>query len=322
MRLSFPPSVLRRLAPSRAVRSYVVIGALAVGALGVTLMSSPLQRGQAPMIQVANAGELTELFKTRGYVADLGAAKPVAVPRILLAALPPDLDAMAVPAERKALFLRALLPLVLTVNEEIAADRAQLLALEMQLAAGAAATPEQTDWLAALARSYGVAPSDAFPADIAELLPELLPELLRRVDMVPPSLAVAQAALESGWGTSRLAREGNALFGERTWTRAGLEPLAPEAGASHRARSFARLLDAVAAYVGNLNTHPAYAEFRQARASARDAGEVPAGATLVRHLTRYSELGTEYTKAVRGLIRANGLETLDRAELLAEGETA
>jgi Bax protein len=318
MRLSFPPSVLRRLVPSRAARSYVLAGALAVGALGVTLMSSPLQRGQAPMIQVANAGELTELFKTRGYVADLGASKPVAVPRILLAALPPDLDAMAVPAERKALFLRALLPLVLTVNEEIAADRAQLLALEMQLAAGAAATAEQTDWIAALARRYGVALSDGFPADIAELLPELL----SRVDMVPPSLAVAQAALESGWGTSRLAREGNALFGERTWSKAGLEPLAPEAGASHRARSFARLLDAVAAYVGNLNTHPAYAEFRQARASARDAGEVPAGATLVRHLTRYSELGAEYTKAVRGLIRANDLETLDRAELLAEGDTA
>lgn len=318
MRLSFPSSVLHRLVPSRAARSRVLAAALAAGAVGVVLMASPLQRGQAPMIQVADAGELSELFKTRGYVADLGAAKPVTVPRILLAALPPDLDAMAVPAERKALFLRAVLPLVLTVNEEIAADRAQLLALDLALAAGTAPTAEQTDWLAALAGRYGVELGGTLPDDIAELLPELL----RRVDMVPPSLAVAQAALESGWGTSRLAREGNALFGERTWKQAGLEPLAPEAGATHRARSFARLLDAVAAYVGNLNTHPAYAEFRRARATARAAGELPEGVALVRHLTRYSELGAEYTKAVRGLIRANDLETLDRAELMAEGDAA
>lgn len=293
----------------------MLAAALAAGALGVALMASPLQRVvEVPMVRVADAGELTELFKTRGYVADLRASKPVEVPRILLASLPSDLDAMAVPAERKALFLRVVLPLVLTVNEEIAADRAQLLALDMALDAGAAPTPEQSDWLATLADHYGVTLSGALPADIAELL--------RRVDIVPPSLAVAQAALESGWGTSRLAREGNALFGERTWREAGLEPLAPEQGATHRARSFARLLDAVAAYVGNLNTHPAYAEFRQARAASRDAGEVPAGILLVRHLTRYSELGAAYTKAVRGLIRANDLEALDRAELLAEGDTA
>jgi len=314
MRLSFSTSAPDLPRPSRAARSFLAAAALAAGVIGVALTASPLQRAQAPMVRVANAGELSELFKTSGYVADLATSKPVAVPRILLATLPPDLDAMAAPAERKALFLRAVLPLVLTVNEEIAADRAQLLALELVLDAGAAPTPEQSGWLATLAGHYGVTLTGALPADIGELL--------RRVDVVPPSLAIAQAALESGWGTSRLAREGNALFGERTWRHAGLEPLAPEEGATHRARSFARLLDAVAAYVGNLNTHPAYAEFRLARAASRDAGEPPAGILLVRHLARYSELGAAYTKAVRGLIRSNDLEALDRAELLAEGETA
>lgn len=132
---------------------------------------------------------------------------------------------------------------------------------------------------------------------------------------VPASVSLAQAALESGWGTSRLAREGNALFGERTWTEAGLEPLRPLPGARHRARSFDGLLDAVRAYALNLNSHPAYDGFRRARAAARSAGGPPDGAALARHLTRYSELGAAYTGALRRLIRANRLDRLDRAAL-------
>lgn len=265
----------------------------------------------APPIEVATAGELARLFDSRGY-AEVSPGKTAApVPRLLLATLPGDLGAMKLPAERKALFLRLMLPLVLAANEEIAGDRAQLVALADRLAAGASPGAEQAGWLAALARRYRVVPNGRPAKDVAELL--------RRVDAVPPSLAIAQAALESGWGTSRLARQGNALFGERTWTAAGLAPLQPIPGERHRARSFERLLDAVRAYALNLNSHPAYAEFRRARAQSRADGAAPGGASLARYLTRYSELGSGYTRALRDLIRANRLERLDGAVLQPEG---
>lgn len=295
-------------ARSRAL-AVLLAGAVAgtLGAATLGFVRPAPEHKAALMVEVASAKELTDLFASRDYLGDLPAAKAVAVPRILLASVPADLDAVATPAERKDLFLRLMLPLVLTANEEIAADRAQLLAIADLAAAGADMSGEQAAWLEAIARRYGVADSGDLDARLAELL--------RRVDTVPPSLAIAQAALESGWGTSRLAREGNALFGERTWTQAGLDPLVPEPGAKHRARSFGALLDAVEAYMGNLNTHAAYAEFRRVRAGLRASGDVPEGVVLVDHLKRYSELGSAYTQAVRGLIRANRLQALDLAAL-------
>lgn len=273
--------------------------------LGAVLL--PLARDGRPAIRVASAGDLAALFARHGYGAADDAPMPAAVPRLLVASVPRDLAALDRPEARKALFLRLVLPLVLTVNEEIAADRAQLLALAVRLDAGEVPTAEARDWLATLARHYRVSESAAMTGTVDALL--------TRVDAVPPSLALAQAALESGWGTSRLALAGNALFGERTWTEAGLEPLAPLPGASHRARSFDRLIDAVAAYALNLNSHPAYAAFRRARARLRDAGAAPDGAVLARYLTRYSERGAAYVAAVRGLIRHNRLQALDGAVL-------
>ncbi len=318
-RRAFHP-VARRRATRPRLSAAMLVAALA-GGLGLALAIPALLPGPAPMVEVATAEELADLFAAQGYDCDLPGAKAVAVPRILLAAVPADLDATATPAERKDLFLRLMLPLVLTVNEEIAGDRAQLVALAGLRDAGEDFSGEQADWLAALGRRYGIAAGAPDAAELDADAPdaeELVAELLRRVDIVPPSLAIAQAALESGWGTSRLAREGNALFGERTWSAAGLEPLAREAGTRHRARSFARLLDAVAAYMRNLNTHDAYGEFRRVRAGLRADGALPAGVALVGQLARYSELGDAYIKAVRGLIRSNRLQGLDRAALLPQ----
>jgi len=285
------------------------LAAAAIGGLAAAILAGLVlaygARSGPPAIEVSSATDLAALFESRGYAAPLPAAGPV--PRLLLAALPGDLDRIGIPAERKALFLRIMLPLVLTVNEEIAAERAQLLALADRIAGGAPLTGEQADVLAMLAHRYRVRPGGDPARDVAQLL--------AKVDAVPPSLAAAQAALESGWGTSRLAREGNALFGERTWTEAGLEPLQPLPGARHRARSFDGLLDAVRSYALNLNSHPAYDGFRRARAAARSAGRPSDGAALAGHLTRYSELGAAYTEALRRLIRANRLDRLDRAAL-------
>ena len=247
-------------------------------------------------------------FDSRAYTANLAAKEGRSVPRVLAAAMPGDL-AEASPAERKQRFVAVVLPLILAVNEEIAADRAQIMALGLHVEAGEAVTPEQADWLTAVARHYEVPLSGDPAADIVDLL--------HRVDEVPPSLALAQAALESGWGTSRFALEGNALFGERTWGEGGLTEIGAAEGTAHRARSFDRLLDGVAAYMQNLNSHPAYAEFRHARAELRDDGQFPTGPALVGHLTRYSERGNAYVRAVSDLIRANGFGAHDGAILVA-----
>src|SRR5690606_19969249 len=120
--------------------------------------------------------------------------------------------------------------------------------------------------LASLAEEYGVPDRD-------------IDKLLLKVDIVPPSLALAQSIEESGWGTSYFARTGNALFGQRGWgsDTPGMAPAVQKAGDTFRVRAFPWVLDAVKAYVHNLNTHPAYAELRRLRAEAREKGSPPSG---------------------------------------------
>ncbi len=285
-----------------AVAAALAAAWVASGAAVTTAeLSTPLRATAAPA--------QGDAFDARAVTARHAAREGTAVPRVFAAAMPGDLADVS-PAERKQRFLSLLLPLVLAVNEEIAGDRAQLLALKVHLDGGARPSGEQADWLTALARHYEVPLTTDWEADIEDLL--------QRVDQVPPSLALAQAALESGWGTSRFALEGNALFGERTWGEGGLTEIGAAEGTRHRARSFDRLLDGVAAYMQNLNSHPAYAEFRQARAELRSAGEQPTGSELIGHLTRYSERGNAYTRMVRDLIKANRLGNFDGAILMAE----
>jgi Bax protein len=148
-------------------------------------------------------------------------------------------------------------------------------------------SPIERIWLEDLADRYGT------PADRID-------ELVRRVDIVPPSMAIAQGGVESGWGTSLAARTGNALFGQ---IRAG----SPQ--------PFTNVGEATDAYITNLNTHPAYAGFRVARAALRERGENLSGYNLIGSLLRYSELGQEYVRFVRQIMRENELSDFDKARL-------
>ena len=209
----------------------------------------------------------------------------VHVPPAFLASLPPDLNQVPETATRKRLFFQAVLPLILRANQEILADRKRL-------------------WLTAMAERYKV------PAGNIALL-------IRRVDVIPPSMALAQAAEESGWGSSRFARQGNAIFGQ--WTTAdgrGLVPMRRDEDKDHKVRKFDELIDSVRAYMLNLNTHNAYRELRRARAELRRAGDPLAGLSLARFLTRYSERGDDYVRTIRGMIQSNGLDRLDDARLM------
>jgi len=190
--------------------------------------------------------------------------------------------------ERKALFITALLPVVLEVNQRVLADREQLLYLRDKMASEPMrVSPIERIWLEDLADRYGT------PVDRID-------ELVRRVDVVPPSMAIAQGGVESGWGTSAAARAGNALYGQ---IRSG----SPQ--------PFTNVGEATDAYIANLNTHPAYAGFRAARAALRERGENLDGYNLIGSLLRYSELGQNYVKFVRQIMRENELTDFDRARL-------
>ncbi len=123
--------------------------------------------------------------------------------------------------------------------------------------------------------------------------------------MIPVPIALAQAAIESGWGTSRFAIKGNALFGQWAWRDdAGLRPLTPT---NDRAvvRSFGTLSGSVRAYIHNLNTHPYYENFRNARAALYDGPKEEKTKVLVKHLDRYAEIGAVYVTKLENLIRTN-----------------
>lgn len=258
---------------------------------------------------VRRSHEARLLFERTGYDLESVRAGESDVPRLFLAQVPSDLRKLREVEDRKNLFIRTVLPLILRVNEEIAEDRARLLSLDARLKAGAMPGPAELRWLNSLATAYDL------EAATDDVLPDLA-ALLLRVDEIPVALALAQSIEESGWGTSRFAREGNALYGQYAWREAaGLKPADSAPDAAHVVRSFDRVIDAAAAYSLNLNTHPAYRDFRVARARLRASGQPLDADALAGHLLRYSERGQDYVRTLRIIIRANRLDELQQASL-------
>jgi Bax protein len=226
------------------------------------------------------------------------------VPRIVIEQMPEDLHSLKPALQRKRVFIKLLLPLVLFVNERIWADRGRLIELREDIRRfGVIPDPSDRRWLRRMCKQYGL---DVVNVDA----------LLRHIDVIPPSLAIAQAAEETGWGTSRFVREGNAVFGQRTFEDdTGLVPKRREEGETYQVRAFGRLLDSVAAYMFNLNSHHAYAAFRRARDHQRKTLGDLDGHTLAGTLERYSERRKAYVEAIREIIKTGGLRALDRARL-------
>jgi Bax protein len=212
----------------------------------------------------------------------------------------PDFTEWPAGEARKTQFFGFLRPLVEAENARVLEQREDLERL------AEAAAEDDLGWLgrrrlAALAESFGVPHEDV-------AVPEVIRELRLRVDTVPVSLALAQAAKESGWGTSRFAQNGHALFGERCFkTGCGMVPKARVAGLRHEVTHFDSAEEAVASYVRNLNTHPDYAEFRQRRAQLRRTPNPHPGIELAGSLSSYSERRDDYIREIRQMIRFNGL---------------
>ncbi len=284
--------------PPKAARVVKAEALLAVSAL----VALPLPTARRPD-GIATYAVLLDAFGQLGYELEAIAAGAAGVPKLFLAALPPDLAQVPEAADRKAIFFRAVLPLVLQVNEEIKAERAKLLDIRARLRASRHVAQAERRWLAAMAERYETTPGD-------------VDQLAKRVDVIPVSMALAQAAEESGWGSSRFVREGNALFGQWTTAAEGHQvPLDRDGGQTHRVAAFASLLDSTRAYVRNLNSHRAYREFRDARALFRAEGREPDSFDLAGTLGRYSQRNGDYVRRIRGLIMVNGLRQFDEATL-------
>ena len=265
--------------------------------------SAPPSVVSKPLVRGASVSAVVKSFASFGYDLDQvrAAAKPV--PRLYLEALPRGLGNLSSVNARKRLFIQSVLPIILRVNEEIVTARWRVERLKDRLLRDDALSAADREWLMDVAELYGAAPFD-------------LPGLLMRMDIVPPSLALAQAAEETGWGTSRFVREGNALFGQYTYKSVtGMLPKRRDADSRHRVRRHDSLLDAVRAYAHNLNSHWAYEDFRDRRAKLRRDGRPFDGYDLAGKLGQYSERRAAYVKTIRTIMRQNRLGDFDRAWL-------
>lgn len=248
-----------------------------------------------------------DLFHSREYRIEAVRSGETAVPRLVLTDLPTGITALENSDDRKALFVKTLLPLILMANERIEQDRERLRRLHAVKQGGQVLAPQDRRWLAQLAGRYGLTADGEINTKA----------LLQRVDLVPVSLALAQAAEESGWGTSRFAQKGNALYGQLTFKAEdeGIVPRNRRQGETHRFRSFDDPKGSVESYIHNLNTHRAYTQFRQMRASLRAQDKPVDSMMLVNALGAYSERGEDYVRTIRSLIRVNSLSDFDRAVL-------
>jgi Bax protein len=302
--VSAAPAEVSRLLPQLDAASGVPLPLPpqeAIPQAGADLPDSP-----PPAIPVAveKSEQLAQLFDNHNYTLREVVGGRLAVPAIAVTRMPSDLAKLADTEKRKRLFIKTLLPVILQANEEIAADRQHLIKLKAQIEAGEAIGEWEQSWLQELMQRYGVE-NDNYQ------------ELLQRVDIVPPALAISQAVTESGWGTSMPARTGNALFGQYHISSAAspASVVGTPVPGRFQMRAFESIVEAVSAYAMNLNTHFAYRKFRQQRADMRTKDALIDGYVLAGTLLAYSERGQDYIDFLRLIMRTENLRPLDVARL-------
>ena len=245
-----------------------------------------------------NASTIKQLFEDTNYsledVREKKLVKPVA-----LTLLPAEIKMIENTKKRKDFFIQIILPLILKENNNIRLDRKRLFSIINK----SNNTKLEKKWLEKKYKQYGIPSKE-------------LSILKIRMDEIPVSLAIAQAAKETGWGTSRFAQEGNALFGQWTWSGEGLKPKDADKSKGHKVMKFNVLQASVRAYQRNLNTHSSYKNLRKARAELRDKGLPLDSLLLVKFLDHYAETGEKYVEVLQKIIKQNNLKDFDDARLL------
>ncbi|MBN2865223.1 MAG: glucosaminidase domain-containing protein [Thiotrichales bacterium] len=253
-------------------------------------MPFTLTRTQQFLIAALFAGSLLALITSNQTKSEQTVTKPVL----------PDFTQFTDVKAKKSAFFDYMLPYVQQANAEIMAERQKIKTMDFKNPSSQAQTAIQ-----ALLKKYRI--------DATDITPEVQQALLKKVDIISPSLALAQAANESSWGTSRFAKEAYNFYGQWCFTRGcGLVPNQRSAGMVHEVKTFKSPYESVKGYMLNLNSHPYFKPLREQRLIARQTNQPPTGYALASGLIRYSERKEEYIKEIRAMIRSNKLYTLDR----------
>ena len=239
-----------------------------------------------------NTQTVLNLFKDLEYDLDDVRNEKIVKP-IYFTRLPKDLHEMKSVTRKKETFLKILLPLVVAENARIKKDKKYLLKILKENQ-----NKKNTNWINKKYKEYKISNKN-------------INELMERMDVIPASIALAQGAKESGWGTSRFALEGNAIFGQWTWNGVGIEPLEKVDGQKHKILKFPILRASVKAYITNLNTHSGYKNFRKKRLELRENNKNLSGLDLIHELSNYAQTGKEYTKILEKIIKQNNLDEFE-----------
>jgi len=255
------------------------------------------KKGPSKSVRI-EASTLNQMFLDKNYTLEVVRIENIVKP-FEVGMLPVELKQIQSTKARKELFIKIVLPLILSENNRIRRDRSTLFKILNKNINSKA----EKNWLNNKFKQYGVVNKDVSTLKV-------------RMDEIPVSLAIAQAAKETGWGTSRFAIEGNALFGQWTYSGEGIKPAGSDKNDKHKVMAFSVLKASVRAYQRNLNTHSSYKEFRKVRAIQRDNDEPLNSLELANYLNSYAETGEEYTKILKKIIEQNNLKDFDKAKIL------
>jgi uncharacterized FlgJ-related protein len=269
---------------------------------------------ESSKLEIRSYKDMLELFEKLNYTPEAWQAGIREVPRLYLTLIGPRWGSTTTKEievlQKKQIFFRGLAPLILKSNELILKDRTRLEEIRLFHSEGKEIGENDHKWTLKLAKVYRVNHNDG------QLSEDMIQELWEKVDIVPPSLALSQGAEESGWGTSRFAALGNAIYGQWTWGENAIVPeqQRKELG-NYGIAAFESLQESVSGYMLNLNTHNAYSDLRKKRAELRKNGEKISGSLLAEQLINYSERGEEYVKTLKSLMEYNRLGPADDAYL-------
>ena len=252
---------------------------------------------------ISESSEMIEIFNKYQFSVD-NLLNNQSANLVIFSSLPRDFMDIQPVIERKRLFINTLIPIIYSENLQILNDRKKILDWWRESDGENFSRDFWPQWLFELSEKYGSSDSN-------------LGNLLVRVDIIPISLALAQAAIESGWGTSRYSREGNAVYGQYTFDESkGLKPKDRNKNDEFFIKKFSNLSESVRSYLKNINTHLAYADFREERKKLRMSGENLSGFKLVNFLMDYSERREFYIKDVKEIMSSNNFQKYDKGNVL------
>lgn len=271
------------------------------------------------VIVFSSVDEVIGWMKSENWWGEAQRGEQLKVPYAMITGISPrwrvTAQQLSVP-QKKEIFYRLMLPLIVHANDMVMDRRARLQKMQKQLDGGQQLSADDLEALRQFSVILRITDSNtaASMGDDSEQLQQVIDEALYKLDVIPAGLVLGQAAYESGYGTSRFAAEGNALFGQWTYGGKGLVPEQQRKSlGDHRIAAFDWPFDSVRGYYINLSSHPAYEDFRRLRAELKAAGKPLNSLALADGLIRYSERGQEYVDTLKGMIRVNNLDIADGA---------